>query len=243
MDKDMLSRGKKIRLQKRRAQVRRQRIILFTAGIAAVLLLILLVGKLFGSSGTGRENRNIPKNEAKIPGVPATMDNKGAPPIDVQLLTVNQFSRPGTKLEKVNGIVVHYVGNPGTSAQANRNYFESLKDSGATSASSHYIIDIEGGIIQCIPTSEWAYASNERNEDTISIECCHPGEDGKFTEKTYQSLVELTSWLCHYYNLTGRDVIRHYDVSGKLCPKYFVENEEAWEQFRNDVQESIQSFS
>lgn len=87
------------------------------------------------------------------------MDTKGAPPIDVQLLSVNPYSRPGTKLEKVNGIVVHYVGNPGTSAQANRNYFESLKDSQATSASSHYIIDIKGGIIQCIPTSEWAYAS------------------------------------------------------------------------------------
>lgn len=83
---------------------------------------------------------------------------------------------------------------------------------------------------------------NQRNEDTISIECCHPNEDGKFTENTYQSLVELTSWLCRYYNLTAQDVIRHHDVSGKLCPKYFVEHEDAWEQFRNDVQKSIDSF-
>ena len=42
------------------------------------------------------------------------------------LLTVNDWSRPGDPLKRVNGIVLHYVGNPGTTAQANRNYFESL---------------------------------------------------------------------------------------------------------------------
>lgn len=34
----------------------------------------------------------------------------------------------------------------------------------------------------------------------------------------------------------GRDrVIRHYDVTGKLCPLYFVEHLEAWEAFLADV--------
>ena len=27
-------------------------------------------------------------------------------------------------------------------------------------------------------------------------------------------------------------VIRHYDVKGKLCPLYYVEHPEAWEQFK-----------
>ena len=44
------------------------------------------------------------------------------------LLTLNDYSRPGTKLSEINGIVVHYVGNPGTTAQQNRDYFESLKN-------------------------------------------------------------------------------------------------------------------
>ena len=30
-------------------------------------------------------------------------------------------------------------------------------------------------------------------------------------------------------------IIRHYDVSGKLCPKYFVEHEEEWVKFKEDV--------
>ena len=47
-----------------------------------------------------------------------------APAVNPQLLTVNEYSRPGIALEKVNGIVIHYTGNPGTTAMQNRNYFE-----------------------------------------------------------------------------------------------------------------------
>ena len=35
-------------------------------------------------------------------------------------------------------------------------------------------------------------------------------------------------------------MIRHYDVTGKICPKYFVEHEDAWEQFKADVKVQIQ---
>ena len=44
-----------------------------------------------------------------------------------RLLTKNKYSRPGVPLKAVKGIVIHWVANPGTSDQANRNYFESLK--------------------------------------------------------------------------------------------------------------------
>ena len=157
------------------------------------------------------------------------------PPLDVQLLTVNEYSRPGITLEQVDGIVIHYTANPGTSAQDNRDYFENLKTSHTTKASSHFIIGLDGEIIQCIPCSEWAYASNERNADTISIECCIPDESGKFTDQTYDSLVELVSWLCFRYSLDETDLLRHYDVTGKNCPKYFVEQPQAWETFCSDV--------
>ena len=155
--------------------------------------------------------------------------------IDVQLLTVNSYSRPGIALDEVNGIVIHYTANPGTTAQENRDYFEGLATSGEAKVSSHFVIGIDGEVIQCIPTSEIAYASNSRNSDTLSIECCHKSEDGSFTKKTYNSLVELTAWLCLRYGLTSSDVIRHYDVTGKNCPKYFVEHEDAWETFLEDV--------
>ena len=108
------------------------------------------------------------------------IDWTGAPELDVELLDVNEYSRPGT-----------------------------------------------------------AYASNDRNGDTISIECCHPDDTGAFNTVTYQSMVQLTAWLCNRFGLTSQDVIRHYDVTGKICPKYFVEHEDAWEQFKADVQQQI----
>ena len=106
--------------------------------------------------------------------------------------------------------------------------------------SSHFVVGLDGEIIQCVPTWEIAYASNERNNDTVSIETCHPDESGKFTEDTYKSLVQLTAWLCTKFGLDEEDVIRHYDVTGKICPKYFVEDEQAWNLFKGDVKAALQ---
>ena len=103
------------------------------------------------------------------------------------------------------------------------------------SVSSHFIIGLDGEIIQCIPLNEMAYASNNRNRDTISIECCHPDESGKFNKETYDSLVKLVRALMKTYHLQSQDVIRHYDVTGKICPKYFVEHEDQWKEFLNTL--------
>ena len=161
------------------------------------------------------------------------------PEMRVELLTVNPYSRPGSETGKIKGIVVHYTANPGSTAKANRDYFENLKDTKTTKASSNFIIGMKGEIIQCVPTWEIAYASNNRNKDTVSIECCHPDETGEFTDETYDSLVKLCAWLCLKFDLDEDDVIRHYDVTGKNCPKYFVENEEAFQVFREDISNAL----
>lgn len=153
-------------------------------------------------------------------------------------LEKNPYSRPGTKRDEINDIVVHYVANPGTDAMQNRNYFNNLANQtgkNATSVSSHYVIGIDGEIIQCIPLDEIAYANYPRNDDTVSIECCHPDSTGEFTEATRESLVKLTSWLCRELELTEKHVIRHYDVIGKNCPKYYVEHEDAWKALLKDI--------
>ena len=143
--------------------------------------------------------------------------------IQQEYIEPNPNSRPQTPLREVNGVVVHYVGNPGTTAQQNQSYFNSLAQTHENYASSHFIIGMDGEIIQCIPMDEIAYCSNERNYDTLSIECCHPDDTGEFTEETYASLIKLTQWLCETFRLdTSQDVIRHYDVTGKECPRYYV---------------------
>lgn len=157
------------------------------------------------------------------------------PELDVELLTINEYSRPAMALEQVNGIVIHYTANPGTTAIQNRSYFENLAETHETKASSHFVIGLEGEIVQCIPCNEISYASNDRNFDTISIECCIEDETGKFNGNTYNSLIKLTTWLMGRYDLSSEDVIRHYDVTGKNCPKYYVEHEEAWDEFKDDL--------
>lgn len=163
-------------------------------------------------------------------------DDRGVPDyVDVQLISLFGAARSGRKLEAVRNVVVHYVGNPATSAEANRNYFANPQ----TTVCSHFVIGLEGEVIQCVPLDERSAASNHRNPDTISIEVCHPDESGQFNDATYASLVKLTAWLCVRFDLTSDDVIRHYDVTGKLCPIYYVENEDAWESFKSDVADEI----
>lgn len=157
------------------------------------------------------------------------------PPLAVDLLTVNEYSRPGEALPEVKSIFVHYTANAGTTAEQNRSYFESLAQSHERSASAHFVIGYDGTIVQCIPTKEIAYAVKGRNYDSISIECCYVDENGKFEEKTYRKLIELTAWLLHKYELRPENVLRHYDEGGKNCPKYYVEHEDAWQEFLNDL--------
>ena len=54
-------------------------------------------------------------------------------------------------------------------------------------------------------------------------------------EDAFENMVRTTAWLCAKFGLTADDVIRHYDVTGKNCPKYFVEHEDAWNAFKQDV--------
>lgn len=157
--------------------------------------------------------------------------------IDKQFLTISNYNRPGSIRKKTSAIACHYIGNPGTSAQANRNYFENLKDTHTIKASAHYIIGLNGEIIQMIPEEEISWATNSANSYTISIEACHPDETGKFNTETYNSYVELCADICKRWNLDPLNggLIRHYDVTRKVCPKWFVDNPKEWEKFKQDV--------
>lgn len=158
--------------------------------------------------------------------------------VEPQLIHKHNTARSGIKLNDIKNIVIHYVGNPNTSAKNNRDYF----DKPSTTVSSHFIVGLEGEIIQCVPLWEKSAASNERNKDSISIEVCHPDETGKYNDTTYESVIKLTAWLCYEFDLTSDDVIRHYDITGKICPKYYVENPDMWENLKKDVKERLDEY-
>jgi N-acetylmuramoyl-L-alanine amidase len=171
-----------------------------------------------------------------------------------RLLTVNKYSRPGTPIKRVKGVVVHWVENPRTSAIANRAYFEGLKDQPAglaayQYASAHYIVGLAGEVIRCVPDGEVCYhvgaetykaealrrLSSYPNNCTIGVELCHMKMDGEFTEATLQSCRELISFLLMTHGLDREDIWRHFDVTGKNCPKYFVEHTDEWETFKGSI--------
>lgn len=208
-----------------------------------VLLAIIFSIKHFWKEGKEQESATT-EEKIYIPhlqGVAAMYPNL---PISEQFLTVNEFSRPGLSLtDTPQYIVIHYTANPGSTAQNNRDYFENLKDTQQTYASAQFVIGLEGEIIQCVPCDEMSYCSNSLNEICISIEMCHPDEWGNFNDATYNNCVYLVAHLMNYYHMDMDQLIRHYDVTGKNCPRYFVEHEDRWDMFKGFVEQYREEFA
>ncbi len=175
------------------------------------------------------------------------------------LLSINPFSRPGKKLYEVKGLVFHWAGNPGTSADANRIYFGLLAQQNIADdkedryASSHFIVD-DNAIIQCIPNDEKAWhvgsynympfveieIGKHPNNYLIGIEICHPDNSGNFTKRTILNVIQLTFYLINKYrHLEKKDLYRHYDITGKDCPRYWVSRPDYWERFRNLIESGL----
>jgi len=171
------------------------------------------------------------------------------------LLTSGQGGRPGKKVTP-KGLVIHWTANenPKADAVANRNYFENHPQN---KVSAHYIVD-DCQVVQCLPEDELGYhvgakqykpAALERlssypNDCTIGIEIC-VNRDGNFS-KTYQNSVALAADILHRRGWGADRLWRHFDITGKDCPRFFVDNGTAifygfssasagWDRFKTDV--------
>jgi len=58
-------------------------------------------------------------------------------------------------------------------------------------------------------------------------------KDWYFTDTTYERLVEFTRYLMDKYKIPAENVVRHYDVTHKICPNPFVVHEGEWEKFKS----------
>lgn len=136
-------------------------------------------------------------------------------------------------------IVIHYTANNGDTAKNNIDYYarkENLK------ASAHFYVD-ENEVWQSVKEGDTAYhcGANKyvhpycRNSNSIGIELCSRKDaDGKyyFKDETIQNAVKLTKELMAKYNIFVGNVIRHYDVTGKICPAPMVNDEILWNTFK-----------
>lgn len=140
-----------------------------------------------------------------------------------------RVNNPGRRIVPQE-IILHYIGNPGTTAAANAKYFGNVNDQ----VSVHYIVD-DSSIIEIIPPTMKSYgtSSREHNEKGIQIEMCHPDGTGKINEATLANVIWLCRELIGAFGIT--EIIRHYDVSGKKCPLWYVEHPEEWEELKKRI--------
>lgn len=135
-------------------------------------------------------------------------------------------------------IVIHDTDNRrvGANAMANRNYFANHADA---NASAHYTVD-QANIIQCLEDTwrGWHVGDGNNplinNSNTIGIELC-VNADNNFN-KTLENGIALTKYLMQKYNIPAERVVRHYDVSRKICPKMMIQdNPGLWTYFKNVI--------
>ena len=170
--------------------------------------------------------------------------------IITKLLTPNTYSRPRTKTNKIKGIVVHWTASPQGRNKGVWNYFENRKNGNGGYGSAHFIVDLDGTIWNCIPTTEMAYhvgsstytsqAKNRLgsypNNCTVGIEFCIVDNRGKMNKSTWNEGAKLVAYLLDKFNLTTNDIWLHQEVVGwKDCHRYFVENPNEYDRFKNDV--------
>lgn len=144
-------------------------------------------------------------------------------------------------LGNIKYIVIHYTANNGDTAQGNGNYFAKNN----IGASAHYFVD-DNEIVQSVRDCYTAwhcggakYYCNCRNENSIGIELCSK-RDSKgnyyFTDKTIEKAVTITKALMEKYSIPIENVIRHYDVTHKICPAPFVNNITLWQNFKGKLE-------
>lgn len=137
-----------------------------------------------------------------------------------KLIPKGKYNRPGTK-STPKRICVHYTGDCGASAYRLALFFTA---NSAAETSSQYIVGINGEVIRCVPDNEVAYAAAGKNSGTIHIEVCYKDKSGKFEEATIGALNELVLYLMNKYKISAENVVRHYDLTGKHCPMYYVDS-------------------
>lgn len=147
------------------------------------------------------------------------------------LIPKNKYNRPGTK-STPKRICVHYTGDCGATAEQLSKYWQNVaagvfKDKPWSWTSAQYIVGLDGEVVRCIPDNEIAYAAANQNADTIHIEVCYRQKSGAFEEKSIAALGELVHSLMNKYAIPAGKVVRHYDLTGKLCPAYYVD-ENRW---------------
>ena len=183
-----------------------------------------------------------------------TIQNKASYVLKTDLANKSNYGA-ARQLSSIKYIVWHYTANDGDTDEANANYFNGAN----RNASAHYFVD-DDSITQSVPDNyiAWSVGGNRysnykttggaklygiaKNANTLNIELCDTKKNGKYdvSDKTLANAIALTKDLMKKYNIPIENVIRHFDVTGKSCPAYYVD-ETTWNNVKNKIQKTSSS--
>lgn len=141
---------------------------------------------------------------------------------DVKHCHVSNFGGK-RNIGEVDTIVIHYTGNNGDTAQNNLDYFAGPN----RNASAHLFVD-SNVVKQSVFFDEVAWHVTGHNAKTIGIEMCSVMENGEYAipQATMNRAALVAAQIALRYDLTN--IVRHYDLTRKMCPEPFVRVPSDW---------------
>lgn len=165
--------------------------------------------------------------------------------MEIQTKLCNRANYGGVRTSKIEYIVIHYTANLGDTAKNNADYFarEIVK------ASAHYFVD-EHYVWQSVPDDRIAwhcggglqgsgghtYYGKCKNANSLGVEICMQDKQGKIRLASIDLAAQLVRVLMAKYGVPADRVIRHFDVTGKMCPAPMVSDPALWQKFKNSLE-------
>lgn len=159
----------------------------------------------------------------------------------------SNYNRRARPLSAIEYLVIHYTGNVGDTAYNNVKYF----GDNMVGASAHFFVS-ENSIWQSVKCNFAAYSvglgkmkkpyipnppmyKTITNSNSISVEICGSSNSREATDSTKTLAAKLCSEILHEYNIPPANIFRHYDVTGKRCPAWAVDDPLKWLDFKRTV--------
>lgn len=152
--------------------------------------------------------------------------------INKQHLPLGHKKRRGVKIHPSH-ITIHATGNGKSTAQNERDYLTNPINTNGIAY--HYVVG-DNIIIEVMPPNEKAYhAGNiQGNNKSIGIEMVETGD----REKVIANTIFLVKELQKQFSISDDRVVRHYDWSGKNCPRILnYGNWQGWQDFKRLLSE------
>jgi len=170
--------------------------------------------------------------------------------INKRLAKQISYSSAKRKRKDIKYIVIHYTAGKNDTAKNEADYFAT---SNTREAGAHFFVDREGKIYKSVNLNHaaWSVGGNKypdteftgggkyygkcTNFNSVSIELCAIADKAPSKEQT-----KATKWLIHNYIQkyckNAKKIIRHFDVTGKSCPKRMAtKDNKEWKEFKNAI--------